>query len=226
MNGLSGVDDVFVSKDDPGLSDDSPARRDASFNYDPAEAHRTLAAAGWNRDASGITIARRPAVSDRAAAQSDVGTRVQLVLAVTNQWKSAGLDATSSFISGATDWREPAAKANGAYVRRQLFGHGALPAFTTSEIAAESNRWRNSNRGGFSNAAYDELYTRFWTTLGTAERNEVAADMLKILLDQAAYIPFIYNAEVSAARKEVRGITGVSPAQQVTAWNVHLWTTD
>ena len=227
MNGLSGVDDVFVSKDDPVYPMIRQRGGTASFNYDPAEAHRALAAAGWNRDASGMY--RSPEGQPfpiELVAQSDVGTRVQLVLAVTNQWKSAGLDATSSFISGATDWREPAAKANGAYVRRQLFGHGALPAFTTSEIAADSNRWRNSNRGGFSNAAYDQLYTRFWTTLGSTERNEVAADMLKILLDQAAYIPFIYNAEVSATRKDVRGITGVSPAQQVTAWNVHLWTRD
>jgi ABC-type transport system substrate-binding protein len=197
-----------------------------SFNYDPAEAHRTLAAAGWNRDASGMyRSADGHAFPIELVAQSDVGTRVQLVLAVTNQWKSAGLDATSSFISGATDWREPAAKANGAYVRRQLFGYVALPAFTTNEIAAESNRWRNSNRGGFSNAAYDQLYARFWTTLGATERNDVAAEMLRILLDQAAYIPFIHNAEVAAVRKDVRGVTGVSPAQQVTAWNVHLWTT-
>ena len=64
---------------------------------------------------------------------------------------------------------------------------------------------------------------RLFATINGAERDPIAADMVKLLLDQMRYLPLSYTSDVSASKNTLRGVTGVFALQRVTAWNVHQW---
>lgn len=222
LNGISGVDDLLVTREDPVYR---LARQrtlpDLSFNV--AEAHRLLAASGLNRGSDGTyrTPSSTPFTIELAA-QGDQQSRVQLILAIGNQWKTAGVEPNNHFISGTTDWRVPASQMQGAYISRQSFG-AAPSSFTTNEISSEANRFRGANRGGYSNPSFDELYNRFWTTLASSERDQIGADVAKLLLDEMVYLPLTYVSDAAAVGKTVRGVTKVTDLQRVTSWNIHTW---
>jgi len=224
LNGLSGVDDIIVPRE--ALAYRVAQQRGLpNLSYDVPEAHRLLAAAGLARgpDGSYRSQSGEP-FHFELVAQGDSGTRSQLVLAIANQWKTAGLEATNTFISSRdADWQRSATLAQGAYFSRKTFTFGFLDSFTTSELSSEANRFRASNRGGYSNPDFDQLQSRFWSTLGSSDRDQIAADGIKMLLDQVVYLPTIYNSEVSAVGKAVRGVTNVTAGQLVTAWNIHQW---
>lgn len=223
MGGLSSVADVLVPTTDPAYrAAQQLGLPDLSYNI--ADGHRLLVAAGWSRDPSGTyrSQAGEP-LSFELMAQSDTGTRVQLLLATVDMLKSQGLNVTSNLISGNVEWQPIASQAKGAYLRRQTY-EAAPPAFVSGNIAAESNRWRGSNRGGYSSPTYDQLEGRFWSTLDKSERDQIAARMIKILLDDAAYLPLITNNEVSAVRNGIQGVTSVTPNFLRTTWNAHTWT--
>lgn len=222
MGGLSSVGDVLVPATDPAYRLAQQAGL-PDLSYNVAEGHRLLMAAGWSRDPSGVY--RSPSgepLSFELVAQSDTGTRVQLLLATVDMLKSQGLDVSSNLITGNVEWQPIASQAKGAYLRRQTYD-AAPPAFITKNNAAESNRWRGSNRGGYSNPSYDQLDERFWSTLDKSERDQIGARMIKILLDDAAYLPLVTNNEVSAVRNGVQGVTSVTPNFLRTTWNVHRW---
>jgi ABC-type transport system substrate-binding protein len=95
--------------------------------------------------------------------------------------------------------------------------------FLSSEISSESTRWRGANVGGYRNAEFDQLHRRLFTTISSAERDPIAADLAKLLLDQMYYLPLTYSSDVSASKKSIQGVTGVFALQRVTGWNIHQW---
>ena len=96
-------------------------------------------------------------------------------------------------------------------------------SYTSNEVSSQANRWRGSNRAGYSNPSYDDLYSRLFTTVDSAQRTQIAADLVKLSLDQMVYLPLTYSSDMAAVRKGVSGVTGVVPDQRVTPWNAHEW---
>ena len=222
-NGLSSVWDVPLPKNDPALAI-AQQRGLPSLAYDPDAAHRLLAEGGLTRGADGAyrTQAGAP-VSIDLLAQSDINSNIQELLTISNQWKTGGIEANTSFVSGATDWREAASKIQGVYVGGANPSLITFRSYITSEISSQANRWRGSNRAGYSNPVYDDLYTRLFTTVDPEQRTQTAADLVKLSLDQMPYLPLTYSSDMAAVRKGVSGVTGVVPDQRVTPWNAHEW---
>ena len=96
-------------------------------------------------------------------------------------------------------------------------------SYTSNEVSSQANRWRGSNRAGYSNPSYDDLYSRLFTTVDSGQRTQIAADLVKLSLDQMVYLPLTYSSDMAAVRKGVSGVTGVVPDQRVTPWNAHEW---
>jgi len=61
------------------------------------------------------------------------------------------------------------------------------------------------------------------STLRSTERDPIAAQLVKLLLDNQAYLPLSYSSDLAAVGRNLRGVTGVLPVQRVTGWNVHTW---
>jgi peptide/nickel transport system substrate-binding protein len=224
LNGLSGVWDIPLPREDPAYRL-AQQRGLPNLSYDVPEAHRLLAAAGWSRGPDGMYRSQRGGTfAIELLAQNDINYDVQELLSIGDYWKTAGIDATTNFVSGRTDWQQAASKVQGVYIGGIVPDYTQFLSRTTKEITSESNRWRGSNFGGYSNPAYDQLVDRLYTTFNASERDQIAAELVKIGLDQTLYLPVTLGSDVAAVRKGVQGVTGVIPAQRTTGWNVHVWT--
>ncbi len=99
--------------------------------------------------------------------------------------------------------------------------HGDItrpPELTTAAIPSPQNRWIGANGGGFSNPEYDRLYEAFMTTLDRNERGARIAETLKLLSEEAPYIPRYYDSNFDAWSS---ALTGPIPGGR--AFNVHEW---
>ncbi|MEA2639478.1 MAG: peptide/nickel transport system substrate-binding protein [Chloroflexota bacterium] len=223
FGGLASVVDVLLPQEDAALTL-ARQRGLPGLAYNPTEAHRLLAAAGLSRGTDGAyrTASGGPFPIE-IQAQSDINSNVQVLQAMANDWKTAGIDATTFAIPGSIDWHESGARVSGVYIGGSTPGYDAYNAFVTSQLSAESNRWRGSNMGGYSNAAFDQLVARVFNTTGSSERDQLAAEMAKTSLDQMLYLPLHSDDDTAAVRSGVRGVTKVTPKQRISTWNVHQW---
>ena len=223
QNGLSSVDNIALPRQDPAYRL-AQQRGLPSLGFDPALAHRLFAEAGLIRGADGAyrTQAGQPFAIELSAT-GDINSNVQEMLAIESQWKTAGLEPSNVIITGAMDKDQVRGRLQGLNLTSSDLSYRYFQGYITSEIRSEATRWRGANIGGYTNPAFDQLYTRLFSTINGPERDEIAAGMVKIVLDQMLFLPLSYSSDVSTAKKEVRGVTGVLPTQRVTAWNVHLW---
>ena len=99
------------------------------------------------------------------------------------------------------------ARTRGVRLTSEALDYLTFDGSVTSEIAAESTRWRGRNSGGYSNLTYDRLYKDLYNTVDLGQQYQIAADMVKFQLDNALYLPLVYSPSVSANRPLVRGIT-------------------
>jgi len=222
-NGLSDVDDIYFLREDPvyqlakqkGLPD---------LSYSPTRAHQMLAQAGYTRGADGLY--RSPSgVPFRleVSATADINTNVQELLILSDIWKQAGIESEHVMITAAVDKDAVRGQLKGVVLTSETLGLRSFDVRATSEISSEATRWRGANTVGHTNPVYDDLHKKVFSTVNHSERNQIAADMVKMMLDNMLYMPLTYSADVSANRTQVKGVTSVVPAQRLNAWNVHLW---
>ncbi len=221
--GLSQVDDIPLQRSDPAyrIAQQKGLPR---LDFDVNQAHRLLAEAGLTRgtDGSYRTQAGAP-FSLELSTTGDINTNIQEMLAISNLWKTNGLEPVNVIIPGTANKDEVRNKLQGVNITSSDLAYRAFEAFTTSTIATEAGRWRGDNISGYSNPTFDQSYTRLLGTINAAERDPLAADLVKTMLDQGLYIPLTYSSDVAATSQAIRGVTGVLRPQPVTAWNMHLW---
>jgi peptide/nickel transport system substrate-binding protein len=223
LNGLSAPWDIPLSKEDPAYRL-AEQRGLPNYGFDVAQAHRLLADSGMSRGADGsYRTAGGAPFAIELLAQSDINTNIQELAAIGNHWKTAGLEPTTILISGTTDWRQAAAKAQGVYVGGINPNYSFFRSYISNEISSDANRWRGANRAGYTNPAYDQLYRRLFSTVEPAQRDQIAADMIQLTLDQAVFLPLTYSSDVTAAARGVTGVLPVLTDQRIAAWNLHTW---
>jgi hypothetical protein len=150
------------------------------------------------RSQSGVTFAIE------LLAQNDINPNVQEALAIGDHWTEVGSDAVNNFVSGRTDWQQAASKLPGLHLRHRPGVRGSS-AGPLREITSESNRWRGRNFGGYGSPASDQLVDRLYTSFNVSERGQIAADVVKIWLDQTLYLPVTLGSDVAAVRKGAQG---------------------
>jgi peptide/nickel transport system substrate-binding protein len=223
-NGLSTADDLFLLKDEPAYA---LARQKQLPNlaYDVAGAHRLMTQAGYTRGSDGIyrTADGTPFVIEMTTT-NDINTNVQELLAISDAWKTNGIDSKHTFISSADDKDAIRGQVKGVNLTSTALGLGGYNAYISAEIRSAQTRWKGSNIGGYNNPAYDQMYSRALTLVSATERDALTADIAKFALDEQLYLPLVYSNDVSANATKLKGITQVTPNQRLNAWNVHLWT--
>jgi peptide/nickel transport system substrate-binding protein len=96
-------------------------------------------------------------------------------------------------------------------------------SFTTAQLSNERNKWLGSNKGGYSNPAFDRVFEQLSTALDPAQRQASIVELAKIGADEAVWIPLYYDSDFAAVRKGVEGVGTVPPMQVANTWNVHTW---
>jgi peptide/nickel transport system substrate-binding protein len=215
--------DFYVTPQDPvyGLAQQ---RGLPTYPYDLAQAERQLADAGWSRGADRVfrNAAGQPFQIDVTA--SGQGDNVTEAVTVAGHWSAAG------FQSSPTPY--PANADNAAEIRHSTKGALIWPwnftvidprTVASTEIGSAANRWRGGNYGGYSNAAYDGLWSQLTNQLNPTERQETLFQMIKILDEELPVLPMFYRATGLAARKGIDGPTATPPIQAASMWNLYAW---
>jgi peptide/nickel transport system substrate-binding protein len=223
QNGLSSPDDILLPPNDPGYRL-AQQRGLPALGFDVNAAHRLLSDAGLVRGGDGTyrTQAGMP-FALQISTTGDINSNVQEMLAVSNVWKQGGLEPEDIIITGAMDKDQIRSNIQGINMTSSDLSYRAFEGYVTSEISTQATRWRGANPGGYSNPAYDQMASRLLSTVDSAERDGIAADIIKFLLDQGLYLPLTHSSDVAAVQTGLRGVTGVQPRQRVTAWNAHVW---
>jgi ABC-type transport system substrate-binding protein len=89
--------------------------------------------------------------------------------------------------------------------------------FTTALVASPDNRWGGTNRGGYSNPAYDRLSELYYAALDHAERNRIVVALVKIQTEDLPGLPLYYDLSATAHISALQGPLGN------IFWNVDQW---
>lgn len=227
LYGTTSVADAFAGLDDPAYRL-LEQRGFPRYPFDVTAGERLMTEAGWLRGGDGYAspAGARFGIEFRVVANSDYNVRQGL--AITDQWKAAGLNPKLVIIPALDPAKEELkATANGIYWIPDQLTPRVLENFTTRTISSEQSRWRGNNYGAYSNAAYDRLHEQFANTLDAKRRQELKADLLKIAAEDVPFIPTLYAVNYATAfRAGVRGPSPLPAAQLVSTWNIHGWDMD
>jgi ABC-type transport system substrate-binding protein len=222
-NGVSEVDDIMMPRSHPAYQ---MARKLGlpNLGYDPTAAQRALEQAGLIRGTDGVyRTYNGDAFNLDVSTTTDIKTNVQELLAISDAWKSAGLQPTPVFIGGTANKDEMRSLNKGVNMTSTALDYTYVNILLTKNISSEGTKWKGSNLGGYTDADFDQLADRMLSTFPQVERDELAANVIKQTLDKVLYIPLFYSADFTAVGRSLRGVTGVVPAQRVNAWNVETW---
>ena len=193
------------------------------FPLDRAQAERLLDGAGWPRGADGIRRSAAGVVfrfNPGNVGESDQDETLVLV----DGFRAGGISSEPDIIpETALDQNERRARAN-AIARPAVSDATYWERFLTSQISAESNRWRGANTGGHSNADFDRLVGEWTITLDPSALVEKTADLHKSLLDGLAALPLYYQVEIFAFRKGLQGPGAFSSRGRNATVDIHTWT--
>lgn len=211
----------FVPQGDP-LSTLLRERRLPVYDYDSARAERLFAEAGLSRGADRVwrTSAGAPVQID--VTSSTPGANVQEATLVASQWSTAGLQSKPTPYPPGADAREAKHDMQGAVVWPWSFSPLAERTVTSSEIGS-APRWLGNNWGGYSNPAYDGLFTELTNAFDPAQRQQIRFQLARILAEDLPILPLYYAVGIAIAREGVQGLGPTSSLQLGYLWNVRTW---
>jgi peptide/nickel transport system substrate-binding protein len=141
-------------------------------------------------------------------------------------WRQAGFDMREAVLVGAQA-QDPMVRNTFPGIHTSASGAAEtnwLAIFTSSQIGTPENRWRGSNRGGWSNPTYDRLVETFNTTLDPELRIRQRAEIARLLSEELPVVMLSQNPNVTAHINALRGpSTGMVGTTGLSAWNIHEW---
>ena len=217
--GLTVPADTEISPDDPAYS--LLQRRGlVRFGFDPEQAQRLLADAGWRRQAGGPfqdTSGKPFSVEVRTR-----GDWLPEAEVIASQWRASGIEPTIfSIPDSSANLRELQSTFEGVLATSASTD---LSSYTSAKIPTAGNGWRAGlNLGGWSDPTYDRIYGEYGGTFDGMKQLELEADLLKMIADNAVTAPLYYNVRGAAWRSEIRGPGARPSVQFVNSWNIHAW---
>jgi peptide/nickel transport system substrate-binding protein len=236
FDGLGDPLNTFVPRNMPYF--DEVERTITTYPYDVRRAEQLMTEAGFVKDREGYyqygagqspaqgtgsqALAGRRFQPDFQVRATEQFVRGQTIMV--DYWRRAGLFVVPSQlpevqvdISERHTFPAMAGQSAGGSENERLL------RFAGSEVGLASNRWRGSNRAGWSNAEYDRLWDSFKQTLDRGERTRLAVQMMKVLNDDLpAYVVYA-NFAVMAHVASVRGPQVESRESGAPFWNIQDW---
>lgn len=222
LSGMSPVGHTVLLPNDPAYAM-LEQRGLPKFPLDRAQGERLLDAAGWPRGADGLR--RNAAGTVLRFNPGNVGESDQdETLVLVDGLKAGGISSEPEIIpETATDQNERRARAN-AIARPAISDASYWERFLTSQISADSNRWRSANTGGYSNPEFDRLVADWTSTLDANSLLEKTVTIHKLLLDDLAALPLYYQVEIFAFRKGLTGPGAFSSRGRNALVDIQNWT--
>ena len=222
FDGLGDPLTTFVPRNMPYF--DEVERTVTKYPYDARRSEQLMAEAGFAKDRDGYyqSAAGRRLQPDFQVRATEQFVRGQTIMV--DYWRRAGFFVQPSQLPEVqVDISErhtfPAMagqSAGGSEVER-------LQRFASAEIGLATNRWRGSNRGGWSNPEYDRLWDGFKQTLDRPERNRLAVQMMRVLNDDLPSYVVYANFAVMAHTASLKGPQVETRETSAPLWNIFEW---
>jgi peptide/nickel transport system substrate-binding protein len=208
----------------PSSVDYYPAvdRAISKYAYEPRQAEQLMAEAGFTKGADGIYA--RPGegrFAPELMVQTSAQSERELSIMASN-WRQFGFDVQERVLPAALV-SDGEARSTFRTLASTGGGYGEVAMvnnFTTARIPGAHNRWTGSNRGAWSNAAFDRLAEAFETTLEADRRVEQVVAMAKMVSDDVVVLSLFFDVQPIAFVAALKG-----PGEFVSdvSWNVHEW---
>jgi len=194
------------------------------YPYDVRRSAQLMNDAGFVKAADGAYGHTREGRLDfalNATAGSSFETEMSIMASA---WRSAGFPVRESVIPAAQSRdAELASSFPTMSTRSTAMGQPALLGLTTPNIPRAENRWRGSNRGGWTNPEYDRLAEAFTSTLEDEARARQVAQMARIYSEELPAISLYFPSMPFAHSDALKGPRPV-PAESNMMWNIEQWT--
>ncbi len=193
------------------------------YPYDPRVSERLMAEAGFTRGADGFYTSP---IEGRFTPEVKGGEDLSEHPILAAGWRQTGFDMREAVLPGALA-QDPAVRHTFPSMHTMASGAAEtnwMAVFTSAQIGTAENRWRGSNRSGWSNASFDRLVERFNTTLDPDQRIGQRAEIARLLSEELPVIMLSQNPNVTAHIAALRGpTTGIVGTTGLSAWNIHEW---
>jgi peptide/nickel transport system substrate-binding protein len=217
--------------------EDSPIPRDSwaytkpktQYTFNKAKAEQMLDTAGWKKNAQGIREKNGVQMSFDLWVTNNLAERVTMVEALTNQWKSIGVDARTKSVVFA-EWLNQVQNArsfDALLFITPAFG-GADPDQVLSFLYASAS----TAKGGFNSMSYknttvDQLLDQAVKTVDRSKRKSIYAQFSDIIMDELPVLPLFSYGYPVAVNKRVRGFL-LGPSTVYFNWYFmkDMWVTD
>lgn len=193
--------------------------------HDPRQASQLLADAGWRPGSDGVLEKGGQRFSMTMRDQD--GERDSVIIAA--MWKEIGvIGAYERRTPAALRDREDRATFSGVDVGSNPMGVAAVIRRTSSaNLPTTENRWTGTNRGGYSNPAWDELEPKLLGAIDERARLNLERDLLSIYMTELPLMPLYFRWDMVPVGGGLKGPvanTGVAHRGFILhTWNVHDW---
>jgi peptide/nickel transport system substrate-binding protein len=194
------------------------------YPYDLRAAEQLMAEAGYARGRDGVLVSSGGQRFQPSLWTTGDALHQTMAAIVLDNWRQAGIDAERLVTPPSVD-RDQETYSTFPGIRVSNIGGVIVPLERTSlnnliseEIATPTNRWSGQNKGGWSNADFDNLWDRYKVSLDRAEQVRLFVQMMKIHSEQVPNYPLYFTLNVVTHVASLRGPEGDS-----THWNIHEW---
>jgi peptide/nickel transport system substrate-binding protein len=197
------------------------------YPYDPRRASQLLSEAGWRPGTDGIL--EKDGQKFNLTMRDQDGEAEALVVA--SMWKEIGIAGTyERRTAEALRDREDRASFSGVDLVSNPMGVAAvIRRSATNNIPNAGNRWTGTNRGGYSNPAWDELERRMLGALQESERTNLERELLRIYSTDLPLLATYFRYDLVPVGNKLKGPvanTGVAHRGFILhTWNIHEWQT-
>jgi peptide/nickel transport system substrate-binding protein len=195
------------------------------YNYDTKKAEQMLDAAGWTKGSDGIRAKAGQRLKFEIITNSGNKTRESLIVAMQDQWKKIGVDATAKPV----DFNGVLVPAITNTRNFDIFMVGFGP-FTDPD---ESQLWhsRATNAGGFNgmqfkNARVDKLLDDGVATFDQAKRKQIYAELQDIMADEVPGPILVFAKALVGVNKRVQGTKYSTWGSTTANWFKDVWVSD
>ncbi len=195
------------------------------YPYDPRRAEQLMSEAGYTRGSDGFFTHPTFGRFDSEYKVLDSTNNVTEATILSDLWRRAGFNIQQAVF---TPQQAADNEARATFIGlSSTSGSGltypfAVATWHSSQIPTAQNRWRGSNRSGWSNPDYDRLSDALATILDRSARDQLVLSALKILHDEVPYHTLYFGLGVLAYD---RGLSGpwLTVPETNYSWNIHTW---
>jgi peptide/nickel transport system substrate-binding protein len=194
------------------------------YPFNRTRALALLGEAGWTRRGETlVNAAGQPLVVDFSAPQQ--GNQIREMAIVASDLRAIGMQVNEKphSMAQARDNEFVASFPGLVNTATAIDVPLAMRRWTTEECPSAETRWLGSNRGCWSNGAFDRAFQIASTSLDEPERSNAIIQMSKILTEELPSYGTFYHLENVAVRKGLIGPAARWPAQSTHTWNIHDW---